>query len=169
MAVSCTIAVASCGGGSSPPPELQRERLVERLIERTTPFQAAIIEDGTVTYAEYESAILGTLECVNDAGFETRDLTTNAVGDLFFSYGGGDLEAADVAYESCYVDFASEVDDLYHFAPVVSEKERREMQQGSITCLADLGLIVSDPPSPDEIQMVLESGAEAIDCLLIAP
>jgi hypothetical protein len=45
-------------------------RELEAILATTSPFQQAILEDGFLTFGEYEAAILATLQCLERRGLE---------------------------------------------------------------------------------------------------
>jgi hypothetical protein len=82
--------------------------------ETTTRFQEQILEDGTITVAEYNLAAASTMACVESAGATVSAPTVREDGRLSFEYGGtrdrGAMESLVASYEACYEGYLIDVD-----------------------------------------------------------
>jgi len=108
---------------------------------------AEILSDSRVTDAEMERALLATVECVRDAGYD-MELNYFRPG-IGWSFGitGDDpstVEAADVEKERCYSRFVLGVSDLYFAQNGLSESERAAWERAFLDCLHQHGNDVDD-------------------------
>lgn len=73
-------------------PDAIEERLSQELLaaqENAPAHQLAALQDGVVTFAEYEAAVLATVSCLRDAGIEVRDVRVSPDGrQIRYTCGG---------------------------------------------------------------------------------
>lgn len=144
VAGGCSGAAA---GGGSPSEELARVRL-----EGASDFEKEILEDLLVTQAEYERAVLATVDCVRDQfpELEIEGPYTSPNGfTMTFDYvahTGNDpdsvdefshlVDEADAACEG----FRAGIESVWVEQHIPSGVEREEMQQAFVDCADRVGL-----------------------------
>ncbi|RLP74523.1 hypothetical protein D9V32_12590 [Mycetocola tolaasinivorans] len=129
--------------------------------ESTTPFQLTILEDGVVTAAEYESAVLAHRSCVENAGAspgEIESLGHNQRGFQVEIIADTEEEAAriDSLAEACHGEYLSDVADVWVYQQLLSEKELDAIRPDVASCLRDVGIKVSDTFTMKELYTQLE-------------
>jgi predicted dehydrogenase len=127
-----------------------------------TDFQEAALADGVVTFAEYERAMLATIECLRDGGVEVTDATPVPGDRLTFEFysGDDDREAVRAAYQDCYERFAVAIDRAWATANAPTEEELQEARQALAECLRDAGEDVPEQPALEDF-VRLQQTAEA--------
>lgn len=143
--------------------------------------QVEILEDGTVTYDEYESAMNRSFECMRERGFEVRvkgTVPSNGVTLLDYEVegtsSGTDLESesARALIEECRTTWSAEVDRFWQVSSpdAIAYSERRDAAVKPImrACLEE-----HDVDLPDDATMLdmihaatdLQSRDEGADCI----
>lgn len=144
--------------------KLTQSKVLE--IQRTSSeFQVGLLQDGVLTFSEYESAILAAVRCEEAAGFKILafpipgkpgrpgpELSTR--GEYQYvqaSDDGADRAELGAALQRCEEEYVSIVKPLWaeHVAPTASELQGARNEIGS--CLRDQGVAVSRQPSGDEL------------------
>ncbi len=167
----------SCGGGGSDGQEtdnlkrlgidLERSPVPgatpgpEELIDFSDPanltdFQRAIIEDGVVTFAEYESAMYAVMACVEAHGIEivgglTADPSGKQLG--FATRLGMDFEEAREngrKTQQCHNQYAGVVTMLWAFQNQPTEQQRQEARAALDACLREAGAPLPEDPAPQD-------------------
>ncbi len=101
-----------------------------------------ILADGQVTHAEMERALLATVECVRDAGYDVElNYFRPGIGWSFGLMGDdpSTVEAADAEKERCYSRFVAGVSDQYFAQHGLSESERASWERTLLECLREEG------------------------------
>lgn len=136
-------ALAGCAGQD---PDAVPDRLdLDALMDETTEFQRAIIEDGVVTAAEFERALLARRECVAEAGATPGGIYTGSNGELTFDYditAESEEESLAIARDAdaCLEDYFADVGSVWAYQRVLSPAERDAMRPKALACLEDAGL-----------------------------
>ncbi|MCL2454027.1 MAG: hypothetical protein FWD18_01805 [Micrococcales bacterium] len=130
-------------------------------------FQRNILEDGVVTYAEYESAIIAERQCVQDAGFEVSEVMDIGAGQLGFTTeistaGAADPDAAVTeahrVIDACGEEYAKYVATAWAESQVITDPAERERLQAQFaSCLKDAGLRVS---ADNDLETLLDAVQE---------
>ncbi|MGN8553446.1 UNVERIFIED_CONTAM: hypothetical protein OHV15_12770 [Microbacterium sp. SLM126] len=118
---------------------------LDALLEETTDFQREIVEDGVVTAAEFERALLARRECVADVGATPGDIYTGSNGELTFDYditAESDDEALAIQRDAdaCLQDYFADVGTVWAYQRLLSPAEREEMRPRALACLDAAGL-----------------------------
>ncbi len=124
------------------------------------PFQEAILHDGAVTSAEFESAVLATIACLEERGVVIVEFEIRGGGwSLAYESGPEDSTAADQIYEDCYEERLVFVEEGYLAGfdppPEAIEAGRRAM----VECLQEAGVDISDDATSTDIRAVVDSDA----------
>jgi hypothetical protein len=118
---------------------------LDALLEETTDFQREIVEDGVVTAAEFERALLARRECVADAGATPGDIYAGSNGELTFDYditAESEEEARIVQRDAdaCLQDYFADVGTVWAYQRLLSPAEREAMRPRAVACLDAAGL-----------------------------
>ncbi|MDR0504981.1 MAG: hypothetical protein LBG70_04140 [Bifidobacteriaceae bacterium] len=151
---------------------------IDSIKATTSAFQAAILADGVVTNAEYESAVMANWQCVKDAGFEPDEPQWNGNN---FEFGitviSQNEEAAEVnstkqlaVWERCNTEYTNDVGDVWASQAVLSDSERDKMRPDVVACLRNHGLELPEDSDYAEIGAALatldQSGqTAAMECM----
>lgn len=114
----------------------------------TSAFQREALQDGVLTFAEYESAVLQMASCVEDSGGEVKlDLNVRGGYKHIISY---PIDRTDVAaaVQKCVTDSLSVIEQLWAEVTAVPELDLQTAMVEMRTCLIDRGF--PDPPVTSE-------------------
>lgn len=136
--------------------------------EDLSSYQRDLIEDGRLTFAEYEAAAFATVDCLERAGYtvfhvpgELEHDRTNATpgpglsarGRYKFDVGAASSERAGLLEASgrCRAEYFDLLDLIWaeHTAPSEQDLQRGRAMIGA--CLRDKGLTIPDNPSQQEL------------------
>ena len=150
IAVFMAVAVACSGGDGD-------ERLfadalpegwgpIEPVLAEASAYQRAILEDGTLTFEEYERAVLDTVACLRDA--DVRIVSAPSLQPdgrtLEFTFTGGssraDAEAAGRVYDTCYAEHLDLVSLVWVFLDPTSERQLANARREFASCLREAGV-----------------------------
>lgn len=119
-----------------------------------SPEQLAIIEDGEISFDEYQVAVTRTVECLRSAGIDvigTGVSSPRGFPEISYSYSTGSpgrTEAeTDAIAQECIMSNSLFVESLYRESPVA--QEARELyfepyRDSVVACLRDNGVEVDD-------------------------
>lgn len=166
VVAAVTLGLAACA-----PPELpvQEELDLGLLLSRTTDYQKAILEDGTVTSGEYERALLAQRDCVVEAGAEPGEIYEIGNNELSFDY---EINAPDDATriqiesltEKCIPQYFSEVAALWAYQQLLTPEERERERPEVLACLEKAGLVaISSDAQASEIVAAIKSDDQISD------
>ena len=136
------------------------------------PFQAAILADGKVTFAEYRMSTLAMVHCLRTA--RVRIVVTTPVaapgGELEFRWwvapGGGNAQRRDalarVIFEQCHRRFEDRVKLVYNNQRVIPLARRPAVRDRLVACLRRSGLRVPDRPAMPELIAVLDADRQGV-------
>ncbi|MCL2454028.1 MAG: hypothetical protein FWD18_01810 [Micrococcales bacterium] len=127
-------------------------------------FQRNILEDGVVTYAEYESAVIAQRSCLEEAGYspgEIEDIGGGQIGfivEVDYSH-EPDPAAADALFlatdRHCNEEYLFYVGTAWAESQVITDPAERERLRAQFaSCLKDAGLRVS---ADDDVEALLEA------------
>jgi hypothetical protein len=137
--------LTSCASPQNEPAPLD----VSEIAANTTEFQHQIIEDGEVTYAEYEKAVLAQRQCVQGTGAVPTELYEIGNNELAFDYevrAADDETASRISSEAdqCRLEYLVDVGRVWAYQQVLTEEQRDEMQPLVVACLNEAGLEIDN-------------------------
>lgn len=148
-ALCVVLAAAVLVSGCAPTAPKAAALDVRALAAQTSAFQAAILKDGKVSAAEYESAALAHRACVEDAGGVVGELT--AVGDnelgFTFTIEAATEEAAramEREAEGCLGEYFDIVGRVWAYQQLISPEQRDALRPEVATCLRSVGIDLPD-------------------------
>lgn len=114
-------------------------------------FQRALLSDGVLTYAEYETAVLATVQCLRDRGVSIVTEPHAAPGNVIaFEFGGStqfsgeasdrENEEARLAYEDCYHEHQDVVDLAWARQNQVDQRTLEGARAALRRCLHEAGI-----------------------------
>ncbi|WP_454293498.1 hypothetical protein [Salana multivorans] len=164
LAAVALVATAACGADDDP----DGANDLDWYLENAPANQRVLLEDGELTYAEYEQAVISARDCVIEAGYEPGpiELTQGLLGyEIEVDYTGeSDPEAADQRFleitDSCWNDNTGLVSMFWAQTLVLDRDEKEAMRPEVIACLNDAGLDLPDNASDDQIAEALIQDAE---------
>jgi hypothetical protein len=143
--------IAACG--ETPPPQDSglTDADLRAEVGEASVFQQSLLSDGLLTYPEYESAVLATVQCLRDRGISIiTEPHTAPGGVLVFEFGGStqfageaadrENEAARLAYEACYHEHQNVVDLAWARQTQVDERTLAEARSALRECLEEAGV-----------------------------
>jgi hypothetical protein len=154
------VLLAACGG-------THRSRsfaLEQQRLARTSPYQKQVLSGGVIKYADYERAVLATLDCIKRGNFPSTVLGPRLGSDGLLDYQVGlTLPAPDPALETrfeqyqldCVKQYSEDVSAVYSEQLVPSDKERKVLLASVARCLQTAGLKVPKQPSLRQISEAL--------------
>lgn len=118
---------------------------IEAILEATTPFQYEIIEDGVVTAAEFERALLARRECTAEVGATPGEIYSGRNGELTFDYdivadSDDELLAIQADADACLRDYFVDVGSVWAYQRILSPEERERLRPKALACLDSAGL-----------------------------
>lgn len=139
---------------------------IQDLVEDTSEFQAALIEDGEVTPAEYEQALLAWQACVAEAGATPGEIYAIGNEELTFDFeitAANENAMQDIqdAADLCLPEYFTEVSTVWAFQQLLTPAERSRMEPDVVECLQDAGFDLDDDADLDDIEDALSSTSEA--------
>ena len=126
--------------------------------------------DGTVTFAEYERAVLATIACGREGGLSVTQPQLDASGTYYsytFSMQGADDDTLLAIHDACYEEYLSSVDFEWAAENELSGRELAEEVQKVRSCLAGAGFATPNGVTPDELFDLLNEEHlpdEAVTC-----
>lgn len=128
-------------------------------------FQRNILDDGVVTYAEYESAIIAQRSCMEEAGYSPNEIEEiPGTGQIGFTVEADYSDAADpaaadaeflAAGKQCYDDYSVFVATAWAESLVVKDPaEYERLRAQFVSCLKDAGLDVS---ADDDLETLMSA------------
>lgn len=116
--------------------------------EAASGFQADILEDGEVTFGEFEAAVAAYSSCLEELGVavEAEYSDTNESFDYTFTLPGGDVGAALEAPEAvaCHEEYVSRVELVWADQVGPSAEEDRAFYEAIAACMRAQGFEVAD-------------------------
>jgi hypothetical protein len=150
---------------------------MNELRSAASPAQWALLEDGALTFAEYESATFSTISCLEEGGIQVihvepaavRSLESQQPGPRLTKRGryefivkipaGQDLQAQTRNETRCREEFSSLVDLLWaeHLTP--TEEELQALRDAVADCLRQQGEQIRENPTDADLGVL---GAEKV-------
>lgn len=175
ISAAASVFLASCFNGQEakePQASPTRASAIAALAAGASAPQRRILEDGKLTYEEYESSVLATVACLEAGGMAIvvpPELDVDGK-TLKFSYSGGpsdtDGSAAQGVYRKCYNEYQSRVDQGWAYLQQPPESVLREARASLLRCLRDRGVAVPETLEPSDIEgLPVLAGEHYLPCL----
>ncbi|MGN8027796.1 hypothetical protein [Microbacterium sp. 22242] len=162
--LAVVVGIAGCASD-----EAQQKTLnIASIAKNTTAFQAEILQDGKVTPAEYESAVLAYRTCVQDAGAEPGEISEFGNNELGFTYtitaaGETQRKAIEAETEQCLKDNLEDIGKVWSYQNLLSPKELDRQRPEVAACLRSVGIDINDSFSIDDLRKYVSEHEEATD------
>lgn len=144
----------------------QWQRRLPAVLEAASEFERQILNDGKVTSAENDRAVLAYVACIEDAGVAIVQLERDADGQIeTLSVGGGEDEDADPSevVDGCKAEFYQFTPDGYH-AALHPDWTEQTLIQAIAECLRDRGVTVdASVTTQDELLRAAEEQGRRSD------
>ena len=172
LVATAVLLVSACSGDSAAPPAQDGARpdappVEERVrnhphYDSASEEQLAILDDGEVTFEEYESAVARSLACMEDAGIAVqgpRKVEDRGFTELNYSHsasspGRTDEETLAVS-DACLHEHSMIVELIYQTSPTAVESQDELFEQtreSTITCVNEHGGDLDSDATRDEVQ-----------------
>lgn len=144
-----------------PQPTDDAPRFLREQLGSTSSYQAGILEDGQVTYDEYEQAFFSYSDCLVEQGAEVSDPLRFDESDQDWKGSWYDPTGRFEEYEAeCYSEYFSLLQDWWN-RQIQGRKSEAEMAQESairfeilVRCLQESGIAMEvDPKSPGGVDL----------------
>jgi len=178
MGVVALLALAACtstepSGKSRPNAESLQQEILSlhgRASSSGLDFQADLLADGVIDYQEYEKAVLATISCLRDQGFDVIGPVPASGGELDYSYGGAstleESERQGAVGVDCEETYLNYVAAAYASVIAPSAEERQERLVSYAQCLRDAGVDLPDIVTEAEFDMdMLAIEHSAVSCM----
>lgn len=146
------LVLTACGNSSSDESTFS----VDALAQNTSDYQKKILQDGTVSAAEYEQAIMASWQCVKDTGAVADPVTPHGNRELGFGYlieAATDEQMAQMeqAAEECHTTYASDVSAVWANQNVLSAEDRDKKRPEVVECLRSHDVEVADDATSEQL------------------
>lgn len=173
-------AVALLSFGCSSEDGVADEKTYEEVLADATQLapaaQQPALEDGEVTFAEYEAAVFEAVDCMKSSGVEVTDGPTLGPGGRYDYDVQGDLDDPERDNEileavfGCQNEHLGFIESLHFYREPLSEDEQTEQLAGFVDCASAVtGLEYTDIAQPGEVmQQTFDAGIDTLqlgDCL----
>jgi hypothetical protein len=155
------IALAACGGKPAAPPTPKvtvDANLWKAAWEIASDSQRPALEDGVVTFDEYEAAALRTVQCINEGGMQgeapfDEHTRVYVVGARWRSSGSreGDQQKQ-AAVAACDAEHWNAISQAWSAQNQPTEQVLQQARSALGTCLRNAGLSVPDAPAPQDFE-----------------
>lgn len=158
-----------CSTGGTPTPGVNAD--LQGLIDDTSGYQTQVLEDGTVTFPEYERAILDTVSCIEGRGRTvSAELVPSGTYQITLAGGpeDGQLETSEAAYEECRAEF-SDVVEIVYTNQAVKPDDVADRSDGMEECIRVAGQDLPEAPTDQQIRdasLALVGNATFEECLV---
>lgn len=162
LSFSVLLLAPACGGqehNEPVPPDLAEA------LRGTSEFQRERLQDGKLTYEEYESAVLATVQCLRDRGVVISVEPRRASGNLLqFAWAStAETDAAGwPAYESCYREHQALIDLLWSQQNQPSEETVQRARAALADCLREAGEDLPENPASADFRRLAIAGHPAV-------
>ncbi|MFT4744636.1 MAG: hypothetical protein ACI9AD_000481 [Nitriliruptoraceae bacterium] len=124
--------------------------------------QRVLIEDGELTFAEYERALFNLVDCMTAEGIKV--LEPDLVDGKFYSYTVAQTDRSDAVVDACDTEHFSYIEQVWaDVNPQDPADEQREIEQVA-SCLRDLGFEVESTQA-SVVRFSQESPAAFSTCI----
>ena len=152
--LALVVLAAACGrSGSEADVSPEVQAFLDRLGDDVPVSQAAALEDGVITFEEYEAAYERTVACMRDSGLVVNGpIPVNGGRFLGYAYEGGvDDGEAD---EPCLREHLDLVEGLWGAQAMPSVAEAEVIAQEYTACLRAAGVVIEGELSLEEVDLV---------------
>lgn len=157
--VALVVLGVACSGSTE---EKSVDTEVAELLPMTSEsaFQRQILEDGEVSFREYETAVDRAVRCMDDAGLDaSQELTADRLFQISVVHSASDGSQVDDRYSRCTAEFLTDVERTYSaLRPIVPSSSEADLAN----CLVSAGALVEIPETRAELIVVLREGGEAV-------
>jgi hypothetical protein len=157
------ITASACGSNSGDDVSLLLVDFLDRLGDDVPVSQAAALEDGVITFEEYEAAYERTIACMRDSGmFVKGPIPENGGRFLGYAYQGGiDDGEADGPCRSEHLDL---IDTLWNLQAIPTEEELVQIVIDYRNCVVAAGVPVEEGATMEELdRIVMGVGSYELD------
>jgi hypothetical protein len=154
LVIVFVLVAAACSGSGAPDVSPTVLGFLDRLGDDVPVSQAVALEDGVVTFEEYEAAFERTVVCLRDSGIVV-DGPKPLNGDRFltFSYQGGiDDGEADGPCRSEHLDL---IDTLWNLQSIPTEEELVQIVTDYRDCVVAAGVPVDEGATMEELDRIV--------------
>jgi len=166
LLVVLSVFAPGCGADSVPEPRSSVDRnLWNTAWDEASESQRVALRDGELTFAEYETAALRAVQCIDDAGMQGEanlepKSRTYAIGARWQSSGDRESdEKKSAEADACYAEHWNGINQAWAAQNQPSEQELYDARQALAQCLRDAGLDVPAPATSEDLLAFRESGA----------
>ena len=167
VAVAGAVALTSCIGGAD------RGGSADYVFQPTiSEYEAPLLSDGVVTFAEYEEAVLATVACLRQSGVVASDPTLDQAGRIFvYSYEVSESESetledaqarADAVYSTCFTTYEDDLQNTWLRQTEPDSEERAALVAELLRCLEREGLSVPSDSSGDIRDLIESLGSTSL-------
>ncbi|MEU7591396.1 hypothetical protein AB0A95_34515 [Micromonospora sp. NPDC049230] len=144
--------LAGCSSAESPPPNPFEAEFERAKRQASSEFEHAVLEDSTISRAEYQESIDRFLRCMNDNGIEATALPAR---NGTFTYRWPKAQGNDDTESKCRVGTTMHIEPLY--IEIVVNPKNEDRFELMVRCLARESLV---PPgyTTDDLQKDMSSG-----------
>ena len=162
LAFTMAMLGAACGGERPVPEQREHPRVDPSVLAaQTSGYQRQALADGVVTFAEYERAVLATIDCLKAGGLTVEGPTPRNNGRLLdFSFGAerkpGESPAdADTRIlqisNKCDDEFRLDIDKVWTQQNLLTPAQRDVQRAQLIECLRDAGSDIAVDADEEEV------------------
>ncbi len=170
------VTVAACSTHSHGPDSFDdrqaqlRHAVISRGLAEAPDTQKRMLEDGIVSFPEYESAILATIGCLQDAGIAVTEIARSPDGETIeYTYGGvpeSELDALDDTYDRCRNEHSVYVEELYSVQNAESNEQYQERLASAHACIGELGIDLPESSTlADLVDLIAADPVGVSECL----
>ena len=167
MLASCGTSTAGKGSATLTPFSDSMRPSSSSAIARAPAFQKAILQDGTVTFDEYQKSVFATIQCAKDHGAKILTGPTLGPGKKYvYTYAMGDGASADsgqAAYMDCFNQYENLIDIAWTYETKPTQEQSNKARAALITCLQQAGLTVPGSPAPSDFLAISRAHVTEFD------
>ena len=153
LVVGFLVVVSACSSSATREVSPEVRAFLDRLGDDVPVSQAAALEDGVITFEEYEAAYERTVACMRDSGIVVDGpKPENGARFLTFSFQGGVGDAE--ADEPCRREHLDLVNGLWLAQAAPSEAEAEVIAREYTACLRAAGVVIEGSPSLQDSDLV---------------
>jgi hypothetical protein len=153
LVVVIALVASACSSSAAREVSPEVQAFLDRLGDDVPVSQAAALEDGVITFEEYEAAYERTVACMRDSGLVVKGpKPENAGRFLTFSFQGGVGDAE--ADEPCRREHLDLVNGLWLAQAAPSAAEAEVMAREYAACLRAAGVVIEGSPSLQDADLV---------------
>ena len=125
------------------------------VVARVNEFQQNLLDEGELTFANYEVAMLATAECILEMGHDVREL--ELIDGRFYAFNVDDSgRDVDASVAACEAEFSGRIQSVWADHSAASPDEEAAFYQSIADCLRENGMSLSDS-SPSSLSEALRT------------